>query len=147
MNTFTDVSPREQTTHVAHALCRRVSRYFEQQVPGEHAITIRVESIDQSSLLDGRAQRCELVFVLANGTRLPGALLARYLGGNMYEVDASVGERMKRFTLCLPQPAAAENGSGARICDYLFDEVKRAAGELFLKEISQSCRPGSFELY
>lgn len=143
MSTPLNQPTREPILQVAHALCKRINHYFQHQAPHEQNISIRVEANDVPATAEGRVQRSELVFILANGKRLQGSLLTRFLGGNMFEVDASVAERMKRFTLCLPQPTTTrEDGSGARICEYLFDEVKRAAGELYLKEISKTCRPG-----
>ncbi len=144
MNSFTDVTPsREHMARVLDAFCRRIEHYFEDQALHQHQIDIRVEVREVGRPADDRALRCNLAFVMADGARVGGVLLIRFLGGNMYEADATVADRMRRFTLCLPHPsAAAEEGSAGRVCDYLFDEVKRSAGERYLRTLSSRLHSG-----
>lgn len=140
MHSDVDLPSPEHTEQVAHAFIRRVDRYFRLQAPSEQQIEIHVAVESEHAPPDGPTRSFDLAFVLADGTRVPGSLRTRFLGGNMYEVDAAVGDRTKRFTVCLPlRTLSIEDSVNQRICTYLFDEIKRAAGEAYLREITARC--------
>ncbi len=132
-----DEQKQAQSEKAARALCDRLVHFFAEQVPRKEAINVEVHMGEQQTCGEDNASRSSLRFVLPDGTMLDGRLCVENVGGNMYCVDASVEDHSETFSISLPEAEmGAEGNYGKEICDYVFEEVKRSAGEIFLRETS-----------
>jgi hypothetical protein len=118
----------------AEALFERIRKYFTEQTPNEQAIRIAVDT-GQAQVMPGDEQpRRALRFTLPDGTLLEGHYRIANVGGNMYQVEAGIGERSGRFSISLPDATlAAESTYGRPVCEFMLEEIKRIAGEHYLR--------------
>ncbi len=127
----------DRTRAAAEALSTHIHHYFDHLLPGLDGISISCEEKDRTLSKEGEEITLPLQFVLPDGALLRGSVSACNVGGNMYEFDATVADNSERFTVSLPDPVNAGDVQYAdRVTDYLYEEIKRAAGEEHLRSSS-----------
>ena len=128
-----------QTQEAAAALYERIQRFFAMQAPREQSITLELKAGRSEQESEGQEAYRTLHFVLPDDMMLAGFVRVANIGGNMYEVEAGVGDRSATFDLSFPHPSSAgEDQYGRPVCDFLLEEIERAAGELHLRKSSSS---------
>lgn len=142
MDQFTE-ERRTNAMTATEALYDRIRRYFSEQAPSEQAIWIAVDA-SQAQLMPGDEQpRRALRFTLPDGTLLEGHYRIVNVGGNMYQIEAGIGERSGRFSISLPEATLAADGNYSRpVCEFMLEEIKRIAGEYYLRTSSSGRRDG-----
>ncbi len=132
---------KEKAMTATEALFERIRKYFAEQTPIEQAIRIAVDT-SQSQVMPGDEQpRRTLRFTLPDGTLLEGHYRIVNVGGNMYQVEAGVEERSGRFSISLPEATLAADGNYSRpVCEFMLEEIKRIAGEQYLRSRSSTLR-------
>ncbi|HET6566794.1 MAG TPA: hypothetical protein VFG50_02445 [Rhodothermales bacterium] len=119
------------------AMYERIRRYFDEQAPNEQGISVEVRQGQQQRGPDEREVRRSIQFILPDGALMEGYYRIANVGGNMYSVEACVGRRCGRFSVSLPDASlAADNAYGKPVCEFLMEEIKRVAGELYLRSRS-----------
>ena len=133
-----DVETRHKhSDQAARALCERIARYFDQQEPAEEGIVVTVTAALPGPYQVDFGVECTLTFTLPDHQTLDGCLRVDNTGGNLYAVEGRVNEAAASFTLSLEEPAlGAQDQYGEELCTFLSEEVKRQAGELFLRKSS-----------
>ena len=122
------------TRTAADSLRMSILRFFQLGLPKEEGVSISCV-IDACSPQDEEAElRCPIRFILQDGTLIRGYYIICNIGGNMYAISAAIGEHSKEFNISFPDPeAAAESKYAEKVCHFLFEELKRAAGDHFLR--------------
>jgi hypothetical protein len=142
MDQFTE-ERRTNAITATDALLERIRRYFAEQAPNEQAIHIAVDSGQTQVMPGDEHPRQALRFTLPEGTLLEGYYRIANVGGNMYEVEAGIGERSERFSISLPEATlAADSTYGRPVCEFLLEEIKRIAGEQYLRSSSATSQSG-----
>lgn len=128
---------RTKAMTATEAMFERIRRFFAEQAPSEQAIQIAVDTSQSQVMPEDEQPRRALRFTLPDGTLLEGHYRIVNVGGNMYQVEAGIGDRSGRFSISLPDATLAADGMYSRpVCEFMLEEIKRITGEHYLRSSS-----------